>query len=639
MLELIRMFKAVEVGSHQKSSTLPPSAIMKRAIRRGFVFAPDVIYHYTDEDLEDLIRQIDSVYGVSPEQLNATFHKSWEKVATASLDLLFLEQMVHYLTTYGFESSGVYSEESIFIPREVLEIPCLDEDQIPLMVIRGITRDEIKTRALDLLRSGIALSEQTMRDVIVLAEYVGVSQTEIQEVKNKEVKIALCDHLDMIPDDPAEFVRYLVFKATGNTLLIKNDEVIQALKDKSSHPFAPIIWKPLFDRYCNLYGSYRLAEVFHRFKPLFLSLRTDRTMRPTINKIRKLANRYHKPMKEDFLNSVTAHLKKGDLDEDRLRRELEKVNQFRKIRLAYALHYRREPASSIMYRVRNGKGYATGFVFEDDPKVGYTLDIVLNSIAEGVSLEGKKVFIPEFVRYALPATEKQFLGSLPTGTSIWAPDNMVFGVHWKDQCGYRVDLDLALMNELQKFGWDGAYRKEGEILFSGDMTAAPGDGAAESFHVRSPSRGCYTVTLNFFNYDPDVKVPYTMFVAREKPKGRINRNYTVDPNNVLISIPMSTKAKQRTLGLVTVDPEKGCWFHLSDAGIGASISSRSGGHMLDAHRYFSHFYRNTISLEDIMIRAGAEVVREYSDMVDIDLSPERITKDTILNLLMKEGLE
>jgi hypothetical protein len=46
-------------------------------------------------------------------------------------------------------------------------------------------------------------------------------------------------------------------------------------------------------------------------------------------------------MKEDFLNGITAKIKKGEtIDQGKLKSELARVNVFRKIRLLYALQYR-----------------------------------------------------------------------------------------------------------------------------------------------------------------------------------------------------------------------------------------------------------------------------------------------------------
>jgi len=110
-----------------------------------------------------------------------------------------------------------------------------------------------------------------------------------------------------------------------------------------------------------------------------LALRSNKKSKVIINKIRRLAIENHKPMPEDYLNVITSKLKKNHLVEvDKLKRELAKVNIFRKIRLAYALKFRTKDADSIVYKVRNGKGYAKEFEF--DPRFQVVAKAVLTDV-------------------------------------------------------------------------------------------------------------------------------------------------------------------------------------------------------------------------------------------------------------------
>ena len=66
---------------------------------------------------------------------------------------------------------------------------------------------------------------------------------------------------------------------------------------------------------------------------------------------------------------------------NRLEKKLEKASIFRKIRLAYALKFRLNAGNSIVYKVRNGKGWVTEFDWLGnwgDTKL--TLSRVLSSI-------------------------------------------------------------------------------------------------------------------------------------------------------------------------------------------------------------------------------------------------------------------
>ncbi len=75
---------------------------------------------------------------------------------------------------------------------------------------------------MDLLGSGIALHEQTIADALDVARFTGLTDEDIEDVRNKEVKAALYQSMGVVPENPVEFLRYLVYKATNKTLLIKS---------------------------------------------------------------------------------------------------------------------------------------------------------------------------------------------------------------------------------------------------------------------------------------------------------------------------------------------------------------------------------------------------------------------------------
>ena len=170
------------------------------------------------------------------------------------------------------------------------------------------------------------------------------------------------------------------------------------------------------------------------------------------------------------------------------------------------MNYRTGNADSIIYKIRNGKGWAEPFDFGNIAKAKKVLSIVLDSVVGDLrnNVEGKTIFIPDYIKYALPATEKQFTGNFPSGTCVTVDKDMVFGVHWNDVDHNRIDLDLSLMNpETGKIGWDSNYRtEERDILFSGDMTSAGGkNGATELFYVQRQLKQEFIMFLNYYNYN------------------------------------------------------------------------------------------------------------------------------------------
>lgn len=624
MKSTIKLFKAVPITV--KKTKKASKELLEKTIRQGFIFSPEVVYNYSNCD--ELIKLIE--VGITPEELNSSFHKSWKKVKEASMEQLVAEQMVHYITTYGFKSLGIYDENSVYIPNEKLEIPEVKED-IKLTVIKGYTKKELKEKLLKLLDSGIALKEDTIDDVVDVALFVKLDEKEIGAIKNKEVRVIMYDYLGLIPVNNVEFLRFVVYKQIGKTLLIKSPELIEELKE---HNYMSIV--RLFHEYEKQHGLNKLAEIFYRFKPIFLAFRKNTEMKRIVNRIRRLAVKHHKPMSEDYLNGITAKIKKREkISAVVLKKELSKVNVFRKVRLAYALKFRTKDVDSILYKVRNGKGYATDFDFAEKNEAKQVLGYVLDSISKDVSknVKGKKIYIPEFINYGLPATEKQFTGNFPSGTFVSIPKDMVAGIHWENVENRQIDLDLSLMSpETGKIGWDSGYRsKDRDILFSGDITDAPiPEGASELFYVQRQVKNAFILFVNYYNYDSKVKVPFKIVVAKKQLKN-LSENYMVDPNDVISVAESTIDQKQEVLGLIVVTTKE-CRFYFAETSIGKSITSSDSEFAENSRKYLFNFYENTINLKDVLSGAGAKIIDD-KEKADVDLSPENLEKDSILNLI------
>jgi len=627
MRSTVRLFKALPIASNRKKN--PSKELLEKTIKKGFIFAPEIVYNYSEKDFDSLIKLVEREIGLTGEKMNNSFHKSWKKVKDAKIEQLVLEQILHYITTYGFEAMEIYNENSVYVPKEKLEVPNL-EDNIPLTVIKGYTKEELKEKLLNFLSSGIALAEDTKNDVLDVATYVELNEEEIENGKNKEVKIALYDYLNKFPENPTEFLRYLVFKSTEKTLLIKNKETIKIIKSKKN-----LNIQGLLVRYKNKHGLERLSEIFNRFKPIFLAFKTTNKLNTIINKISKLSKTNHKPMKEDYLNEVTAKVANGKLVQSNLKTALTKANTFRKIRLAYALKFRSQNVESIMYKVRNGKSYAKEYKFAKQNEAKKALDIVLDSITKDISknVKGKKFYIPNNITYALPATEKQFTGYFPSGTYITTPKDMVVGVHWNNVDNHRIDLDLSLVSANNKIGWDADYRNDNKtILFSGDLTNAPSpNGASELFYVKTQVMSSNIMIVNYYNFMTNVEVPFKIMVGQDSPKN-MNKSYMLDPNKVISVAKSSINTKQKILGLL-VTTTKENRFYFAETNLGVNISSDySDENVQHTRKFLFDFYTNTINLNKVLEKAGAKFVEDIED-ADIDLSPENLEKDTIISIL------
>lgn len=628
MKSTLRLFKALPIESKVEVDKDRLAELMEQTIPLGFVFEPV----FSSRTFAHIIKEVNDLYGRNPEELNSSFHKSFSKVRDASISQLAFEQAIHYLTTYGAEMVGVYNQDSVYIPAERLDIPELKED-IRLVVIHGFTKEELKVKLLELLSSGIALSEQSVEDAIDVAQYVEMDVKEVELVTNKEVKAALYDHFDIVPQNPVEFLRYVVYRTTGKTLLIKNKELIELLKQGTNSGLVKY-----FNTYEKLYGLEKLAEIFYRFKPIFLAMRTNSSLKRSINKIRRLAKTHHRPMPEDLLNSITYRLKTRNApDADVFRKAMADTNVFRKIRLAYALKFRTTDSESIVYRIRNGKSFAKEFSFENKHSAETLYKGVLTYIAEDIrpNVEGKSFFIPKGLTYALPASEKQFTGDIPSGSFVELEEDMVVGVHWLNT-GKRVDLDLSLVNLQGKIGWDSLYRDgKREILFSGDVTDAPGTkGASELFYIGTSDDSSWLLSLNYYNYRLGDECPFKLFVAQSDPEN-IEKNYMVDVNKIVTASNSSLDKKQTLLGIVKTS-EQSKRFYFVQTGLKQCVSYHGSEYSEHTRRFFLNYYTNTITLNEMLELAGAKIVNEMAEGV-IDLSPEAVDKTTFINLLSKKS--
>ena len=79
--------------------------------------------------------------------------------------------------------------------------------------------------------------------------------------------------------------------------------------------------------------------------------------------------------------------------------------------------------------------------------------------------------------------------------------------------------------------------------------------------------------------------------------------------------------------------EHGSKFYFAEAYLGSSITAGNNEFVEHSRRYLFDFYSDTISLNSVLQEAGATIVGAPEDC-DIDLSPEKLEKDSIIKLLM-----
>lgn len=547
---------------------------------------------------------------LSGQQLNATFHKSWKVIEESSREELYLHQILHYLTTYGtgFESSFIY------LPNEELDVP---QVETKFLVIRGLEREQIIEKALDLFKSGVALKQDTIRDVLELLSQLKYEFTGKEDIKNKEALMYICKDKGIVPNDPSEFVRYLIYIATGDTLLIKNKDTYSKIEKMTKNQKFYVIRAFLN---CDVES---LAEVFNRFKPIFLSfkkvLRGESAQ--IINKISRLSKKLHVPMKSNILNNIGGCGVAELMDEkDNL---IKNANFFQ---LARCLQFLKQSANAEckVYNIRNGKSW----VKEVEPNskwYGRKMVILQDIIAQkfGENLKGKKIYIPEDVYYSLPTSEKMFVGNIPMGSMFVTDEPIAMGVYWKNSGG-AYDLDLSSV-ALNKVGWNARFnRREGNVMFSGDITSAP-NGATEYIRVKKADDD-YLILNNVFSGNHKGSV-FNIIVGKG---AKTDKKHMMNPNDVWFTTQTETIQRQTVVGMITPWGKKNAAIVLNFAS-GASQVSSEGGRNIIMRRALVQRWKNCFHVNDLLEFCGAVMV-DSPENCDVDLTPSNLEKDTILNL-------
>ena len=146
----MKLFKSYLVDNDEK---LKEVKINVNALKKGICI--------NENCTDDIVNMACSLWGKDGFLLNQTFHKSFNTVLDTKEEKLFIQQLIHYITTYGFENLGIYNKNIVYIPRERLEITEIKSD-IELIMINQITKEELKDRLLELCKSLVALSKETV---------------------------------------------------------------------------------------------------------------------------------------------------------------------------------------------------------------------------------------------------------------------------------------------------------------------------------------------------------------------------------------------------------------------------------------------------------------------------------------------
>lgn len=493
---VFKIFGKVLVSNKPKVAFISMNAI---SMKQGIFVPEELCYTW----LYDLLKEQD----INP---NSTFYKAWNDVTSKTRWELFLDQIRHYMSTYGTNFEG---ETWTMNDGTTVDFPFKE-----LKVLEGITTDELIPEIQKLGYSNIAFSREVLDFLFENKKYL-----EIDKIQNRTLKM-MC-----IPDNyqfknGQECLNWILWKFFGIEMLVKNKETFQKIQPH------PAMLKIL------LKNREVLASVFYRNKDVFMQFKKCKELCHQVNVIRKLATKLHKPMKK----SPWLQLEEMDT--------LERMKLFKEtsiFKLTQIYNVLNNPTG--YYVIRNGKAFYKESVIREvnDSLLDEILAVIISKVPKVES-----VALPKGIELAMPTSEKNFIGDIPLGSYVdCAEKNTMIGIYWRNEWGVH-DLDLHVETiDRKSIGWNASYRDGEKIFFSGDMTNAQPEASEVMWFQNEPVNSIVSV----LEYSGDDKYCYDMFIAQEYATN-FTKSYMVDPRNIIYKARMEFENKSDvTLGFFKDD--------------------------------------------------------------------------------------
>jgi len=387
---------------------------------------------------------------------------------TASVLSLITKQLLHYIEVYGLNRPGLFD----------LEVE--EGTVVSLRYVRGVTVAELEKMVQNLLYSNAPIKDSSVVENIIKEFKLSY---DVNKIANNELRVLLYDVKQHAFTSGDDAVRYMVYLATSETMLIKSRKVVESMKlSKVTEAFLEKHERPL-------------AQVFNRHKPLILAVKNKAT-RSVINRISRLSKTQHVPVFEPIGKRFVALALANKADASALK----KVGIRDKFKMLNLLEYKMKGHDTDAFIIRNGKVHLeSGRAVQDRKALEGVRGMILFSLEEDFAkLAGKKILLDKGVDYGLPVSRKQTIGNLPFGTTVTVDDGRISaGVYWENEWGAR-DLDLSTIDRSgHRTGWGSwsGYSKTNPVTFSGDVTSAH-DGAMEFMTSTDVSYGLF---VNIFS--------------------------------------------------------------------------------------------------------------------------------------------
>lgn len=632
--ELVKLFSVALRTNNSSDSKSDFSKVNNFACKLGYIVHPDACTSTVMSFLREEER--------TKADYNSTFYKTWADVTSKSRWELFVDQMLHYITTYG---SNHTQEGNGYVPNDRTEE--LHFDYSKYKVIMPCTEEELFERCETMVKSGIALKQETNNAVCAyITDYVKayniIEDFDIDSVKNREAVVILCDSLGIKPKNEFNLIRYIVYRTTGDSMIINNREMFAKIKNSAT----PFDFGTLSDD-----ELITLSKIFFRYKDVILafkhnySIKHIRSHNYAINAIRRYANKYHTPMKVGVWERLVNDCKNGNVNFDEIKEKAKDLNNFKIVTLLQTLL---ETAQEIdpkfkMYIIRNGKVFykmnkKKGSYYDGDETNGYVAMVKSNlacvyailkiQLVENLKSKACKVKFNKEINLSCPTSEKNFIGNIPFGSYFDIKDHNYFGIYWRGEWGTQ-DFDLSF-NDItgNRIGWNSRYTDAvNSLIYSGDMTSA-NPCASELLYMK---KGCPNGVIYVNRYCGNEGSKFKFMFGQEDIKSeKFVRNYMVDPNSIKVETMCVSDKREKQIGIVCDNRTYICELSSGNGRVASTYITAE-----DIYKNMCKKAKSFVMLNDILLEAGFveyvndEVSGEFTDK-DLDLTD--LNKDTLISL-------
>ena len=651
----LRLFKAVVLNKNlvykpEKGQEIKD--LQNQLLSVGVFIEPSVLLN-AEAKATDIKKLAEELYGVKLAKINSTFYKTFEEMQSKSDFELFVDQVLHYGSTYGqidaFKNHGDIYEPNALDENAVTE---LQKFVKKFTILEGITVDELTEKINTLFNSGIALNSEDVKELMNVVTYYKLT-IDYTLVKNKEVAVILAEQYSIMPANFDEFMRLVFKQVTGSTMLVKDrltKHAFEYLQPTKANELAE-----MFNAYIKQFGLRQVTENVMRYRKFVLLIRKRANQK--YNKLFNVITKRSKIDKKPRVNAVMNNVANPTISLQKLEESAKNATPFQIVRAINALKERElvlgKDNVKMLYRIRNGKTWLAVKDFDRGTtslikeRIALLTDILIEKVSHNV--DKNIVFAP--INYAMPVSTKQFVSdATPEYTTIHVDGDLKIGVAWDKN----ADLDLhARTLSGESLGWNSYYRKAG-IYYSGDMTRLNKHGFAAEYMLfehgvfKEPA----LLTISPYGVYTRDEFSYDLIVSNDNEKIKSNeaKNLMTTYQNIVYKDKISVNPQHsRDLALI-IPKDNGFDVILTSStsliGNGVphaeiqdtilEIVNRKNESRYKLHDLLSDANKDAIVFTDKQALLEYLWANELLMTDVLDLSYESMTQDTLIDLLTEK---